>query len=110
MKKGFVYILSNYNRTTLYIGMTNDIENRVLEHKAQIGSAFTRRYQLKYLMYYEECPSIATAIDREKQLKNWKKEWKWNLIRTENPKLEDLAKEWFDDNDINSVITGSFIK
>ena len=69
MKKGYVYMLSNFNRTALYIGMTNDIEIRILEHKAGIGSQHTTKYKHKYLMYYEECPSIEKAIAKEKQLK-----------------------------------------
>jgi putative endonuclease len=110
MKKGYVYILSNYNRTALYIGMTNDIENRILEHKAGIGSQHTAKYKLKYLMYFEECPSIQVAISREKQLKNWNKEWKWNLIKENNPDLWDLATDWFDEVDIESVKTGRFLR
>ncbi len=106
MKEGYVYILSNYNRTSLYIGMTNDIERRVLEHKAGVGSEHTKKYKLKCLMYFEKSPSIQEAIAREKQMKNWHKEWKWNLIKENNPSLEDLAFDWFDEKDIQSVLTG----
>lgn len=88
--------------------MTNNIEARILEHKAEIASKFTTKYKLKYLMHYEECPSIESAIEREKQLKNWKRDWKWNLIKDKNPKLNDLAADWFDEIDIRSVISGSF--
>jgi len=70
MKKGYVYMLSNQKRTMLYIGMTNDIEARILQHKAGIGSNFTTRYHLKDLMHYEIFPDINSAIAREKQLKN----------------------------------------
>ena len=108
MKKGYIYILSNHKRTALYIGMTNDIENRVLEHKAGVGSQHTSKYKLKYLMYYEECPSIEEAIIREKQLKNWHREWKWNLIKEDNPHLSDLASGWLDEKDIESVRSGKF--
>ena len=104
MKKGgFVYILSNYERTTLYIGVTNDIERRVLEHKIGKGSIFTSKYQLKYLMYYEEHTTIIDAIEREKQLKNWHKDWKWNLINEDNPDLIDLSNEWYDDDMIKEI-------
>ena len=106
MKAGYVYILSNFKRTSLYIGVTNDIERRVLEHKAGIGSSHTSRYNLVYLMHYEECPSIEDAIDREKQLKNWHKAWKWNLIKAANPELIDLAADWFEEQDVRAVITG----
>lgn len=100
MNDGFVYIMSNKIRTTNYIGVTNDIERRLMEHKCGAGSNFTSRYKLYYLMYYEQFDSIIDAIDREKQLKNWHREWKWNLIKAENPKLEDLAADWFTDKEI----------
>ena len=106
MKNGYVYILSNFNRTVLYIGMTNNIEVRILQHKAGIGSSFTSRYNLTDLMYFETFQNITSAIEREKQLKNWHKEWKWNLIKDQNPRLLDLATDWFDDVDIESVKSG----
>ena len=90
MRKGYVYILSNKRRTTLYIGVTNNISKRVWEHKIGKGGAFTSKYKLKYLMYAEEYDSISDAIAREKQLKRWHREWKWNLIKELNPTLEDL--------------------
>lgn len=100
-KGGFTYIISNYERTTLYIGVTNDIERRIFEHKIGKGSKFSSRYQLKYLLYYEEHTTITDAIEREKQLKNWHKDWKWNLIKEENLKLIDLANDWYDDEMIS---------
>ncbi len=104
MKVGYVYILSNFKRTSLYVGMTNDIERRMLEHKAGFGSVHSARYNLKYLMHFEECPSIGEAIIREKNLKNWHKDWKWNLVKENNPELKDLAEDWFDEEDIRSVL------
>ncbi len=95
MKQGYIYIMSNKNRTTTYIGVTNNIERRVLEHKTGSGCIFTKRYNLHYLLYYESIEGMQNAIDREKQLKNWHKEWKWNLIREHNPELRDLAEGWF---------------
>ncbi|MEQ9468288.1 MAG: GIY-YIG nuclease family protein [Ekhidna sp.] len=103
MKYGYTYILSNYKRTSLYIGSTNDIERRTLEHKAGIGSSHTSKYQLKYLMHFEKCPDMRSAIEREHQLKNWHKEWKWNLIKEHNPDLEDLAADWFAQEDIRGA-------
>ena len=82
-------------RTVLYIGITSDIERRMFEHKTGHGSAFTRKYNLTDLLYYETYPSSVDAIAREKQLKNWHREWKWNLINKENKYLNDLAKDWF---------------
>jgi len=94
MKQGYVYIVSNKNRTTLYIGVTNNIMRRIMEHKSGQGSIFTSRYQLHDLMYFEQISGMQNAINREKQLKNWHREWKWNLIKEANPELVDLAKEW----------------
>jgi putative endonuclease len=102
MKEGFVYIMSNKNRTTTYIGVTSDLERRVLEHKSGLGSSFTKKYKLYDLVYYEPIQGMQNAIDREKQLKNWHKEWKWNLIKEENPDLKDLAVEWFTKEEIEA--------
>ncbi len=86
-----VYILTNHTNTTLYIGVTNNIARRVSEHRSKIlGSVFTRKYRLKKLVYAEEYEWIYDALEREKQLKRWHKEWKWNLIKEHNPKLENL--------------------
>ena len=105
MEEGFVYILSNKNRTTTYIGVTNDIERRMIEHKIGSGSRFTSKYKLYELMYYESYSLIIDAIDREKQLKNWHRDWKWNLIKEENPKLVDLSTDWFTDLEIEEYKT-----
>lgn len=98
-KQGFVYIMSNKNRTTLYIGVSSNLEVRVLQHKAGL-SKFSSRYNLFELVYYEQVPGIESAIAREKQLKNWHKDWKWNLVRQQNPQLEDLAKDWYTEEEI----------
>jgi len=95
MKTYYVYILSNKMRTVLYIGVTNDIGRRMFEHKTGHGSSFCKKYNLTDLMYYEEYPSNVSAISREKQLKNWHREWKWNLIKKDNQYLNDLSKDWF---------------
>lgn len=92
-KKGYVYILSNTNRNVLYIGMTNDLICRIWRHKQGLGSVFTRIYNLKYLVYFESFPHIQDAIDREKRLKNWHREWKLNLIKGKNPTFRDLWPE-----------------
>lgn len=86
----------NKNRTTLYIGVTNDLIRRVKEHKTHEGSAFTTKYKLTDLLYFETINGFQNAIDREKQLKNWHKEWKWNLIKETNPELKDLSEDWFE--------------
>lgn len=90
MKTSFIYILSNSYRTTFYIGVTNDLKKRIIQHKTKEGSKFTARYNIADLIYFEEFTDVQQAIAREKQLKNWKKEWKLNLIEGLNPKLETL--------------------
>ncbi|WP_121665521.1 GIY-YIG nuclease family protein [Mesonia aquimarina] len=91
MKLSYVYILSNKYRTTFYIGVTNDLKQRLYEHSEETGSKFTSKYNIKDLLYFEKFTEINQAILREKQLKNWKKDWKINLIKDNNPKLETLV-------------------
>ncbi len=86
----YVYILTNYTNTTLYIGVTNDIIRRVMFHRNKKGGVFTRRYHLTKLVFTEEYESIYDALEREKQLKRWHRKWKWNLIKEYNPELKDL--------------------
>jgi putative endonuclease len=90
-----IYILSNFARTVFYIGVTNNIERRVWEHRNQDGGVFTDKYKCHFLMYYEDYNDINNAIAREKQLKNWQRKWKIELIRKTNPDLVDLAKDWY---------------
>jgi len=89
---GSTYIMTNPKRTVLYIGVTSDLISRVIQHKTGKGSQFTRRYHCLDLIYHEEFSFIEEAISREKQLKNWHKEWKWNLIKETNPHLLDLSE------------------
>lgn len=87
----YVYILTNKNNTTLYIGVTNNIVKRLFEHRTRLIEGFTKRYRLKKLVYLEEYNDVNEAIAREKQLKNWHREWKLNLIRKVNPEFIDLS-------------------
>ncbi len=87
--------MSNYGRTTFYIGVTNNIERRVAEHKKLEGSEFTTKYKLTDLVYYEEIFGALNAILREKQLKNWHRDWKLNLIKELNPEMHNLARDWY---------------
>lgn len=91
-KRGYVYILGN-ERPTLYIGVTSDLIRRIFQHKAQLVDGFTKEYHLHKLLYYEEFEDIKSAIDREKQLINWHREWKINLIKQKNPEFKDLYKD-----------------
>jgi len=75
--------------------MTNDLERKIFEHKTRHGSTFCTKYKVTDLLYYEGYPSVVDAISREKQLKNWHRDWKWNLIKSNNKHLNDLSKNWF---------------
>ncbi len=86
----FIYILSNKPKGVLYIGMTNNLIKRVYEHKQKTIEGFTKRYNVTKLVYIEEYSHPNQAIAREKQLKNWHREWKINLIESINPTWEDL--------------------
>ena len=90
MKKGYVYIITNNYHTVLYVGVTSSLADRIYHHKKGEGSDFTRKYNLKKLVWFDEYPSIKDAIEREKQIKNWRREWKFNLIKSINPYLKDL--------------------
>ena len=86
--------MSNPNNTTLYIGVTNDIERRVQEHKSGQIPGFTQKYNCTKLVYYEKYSDIDQAIEREKKLKKWRREKKDWLVRTINPDLRDLFEEF----------------
>lgn len=86
----YIYILTNQNNTTFYIGVTNSILKRTFEHRAKLEDGFTKRYNLNKLVYVEEYKDINEAIQREKQLKRWHRDWKINLIRRVNPEFNDL--------------------
>ena len=90
VKTYYVYIMTNHSRT-LYVGMTNDIARRVAEHKEGLVPGFTRRYRIKQLVYFEEYRDVGDAIEREKQIKGWRREKKIELIESENPGWEDLV-------------------
>ncbi len=94
MKNYYVYILTNKSKT-LYIGVTNDLVRRLYEHKNKIIEGFTKKYNISMLVYYETFSSIENAIRREKQLKNWHREWKVNLIENVNKEWKDLSEELF---------------
>lgn len=81
---------------TLYIGMTNNLERRMYEHKNGINEGFSKRYGLNKLVYFEQFQYVNDAIKREKQLKNWRRQWKIDLIEEENGNWNDLAFDWFD--------------
>ena len=93
MKKYYVYILTNFTNTTLYIGVTGNIERRMYEHKNGLLEGFTKKYNVDKLVYAEECNNINDALAREKQLKKWRREKKEMLINSINPDWKDLMSE-----------------
>lgn len=90
MKGGWVYIMADRYRGTLYIGVTSNISARVWAHREGRGSKFCERYGLKLLVYTEQAPTIQEAIAREKAVKKWNRAWKIELIESANPDWEDL--------------------
>ena len=93
-KDYYVYIITNHTNTTLYIGVTNDIARRMYEHKNKLMGGFSAKYNLCKLVYYEHTEDVYSAINREKQLKRWHREWKINLIKENNPDFNDLSADF----------------
>lgn len=93
MIKGYAYILTNKNLKVLYVGATKNIKRRMDAHKSGKGAIFTKKYNTTILLYFEEFDDFHDAFKREKNLKNWRSEWKWNLIKSSNPDLKDLYLE-----------------
>ena len=89
----YVYILASQHNGTLYIGVTNDLVRRVYEHKNDIVKGFTQNYGVHMLVHYEQCEDAYSALQREKQLKVWKRNWKIRLIEETNPEWKDLYPE-----------------
>lgn len=85
-----VYMLMSQNNSALYVGVTNNLVRRVYEHKNESVDGFTKRYKCKKLVYFEAYNLPSEAIIREKQLKNWHRDWKLNIIREMNPDFMDL--------------------
>ena len=90
----FLHILSNKFNGTLYIGITNDLERRMFEHKNRLIDGFAKKYRLNILVYFETFQYINDAIKREKNMKKWKRQWKIDLIEEDNPNWIDLSKDW----------------
>ena len=89
----YVYILASGKYGTLYVGVTNDLIKRVVEHREGIASAFTRKYKVTQLVYYEVGEDAYEAIRREKQVKHWNRRWKINRIEEMNPEWRDLYED-----------------
>ncbi len=93
MKNYYVYILASKRNGTLYIGVTNDLVKRVYEHKDGLVEGFTKEYGVDRLVYYEQTNDSYSAIEREKRMKKWKRQWKIELIEKFNPEWKDLYKD-----------------
>jgi putative endonuclease len=98
----YVYIMASWSRT-LYTGVTNNLERRVLEHKLKIGSVFTKKYNINRLVYFESTPDIRAAIAREKEIKGWTRAKKIRLIESINPEWRDLSEEWYSSEDAEGI-------
>jgi putative endonuclease len=90
----YVYIVSNWMNTVIYIGVTNNLERRLSEHRRKVNKGFTSKYHINKLVYYDSTNDIRAAIAREKQLKRWSRKKKTTLIESINPQWEDLSKSW----------------
>jgi len=86
----WVYILASRVGGTLYIGVTNDLVRRIYEHRSKVVPGFTRKYGVQRLVYFEQYSTVEAAIDREKKLKKWHRQWKVRLIEESNPDWADL--------------------
>jgi len=90
----YVYILTNWNNHVMYVGVTNNLQRRIYEHKEKLIDGFTSKYNVNKLVYYEETTDVKSAISREKELKGWRRSKKDALVVTMNQNWEDLSKDW----------------
>ena len=91
MRDYYVYIMTNFTNTVLYVGMTNDLDRRVAEHKSGQREGFTKRYNINKLVYWKSSTNVKDAIAREKQIKGWTRKKKKELVKTMNPSWNDLS-------------------
>ncbi len=94
MNRYFIYFMISNNRSALYIGVTNNIQRRIFEHKQHAIDGYTKKYNCVNLVYFEETSSIEDAIAREKQLKKWGRNKKNALVESMNPNWVDLSLDW----------------
>lgn len=87
----YCYLVTNKKEGTLYVGVSTDIRKRIYQHQHGLIDGFSKKYKLKKLVWFEEHTSIESAILREKQIKEWKRQWKINLINRFNPEWKDLS-------------------
>jgi putative endonuclease len=97
MKAFAIYFITNWNHEVLYIGVTSNLEKRLWEHKNKVVDGFTEKYNVFKLVYFEQFADAETAIQREKQLKNWSRSKKDVLVNKINPQWKDLSSGWYQD-------------
>ncbi len=90
----YVYILTNWDDSVMYIGVTGNLPRRLYEHKNHLVGGFTDKYNVHKLVYFEETKDVYSAISREKQLKNWSRSKKNTLVNQINPQWKDLSENW----------------
>ena len=90
----YVYILSNWDDSVLYIGVTSNLTRRLYEHRNHLADGFTKKYNIHKLVYFEETSDVYSAISREKQLKGWSRKKKIDLISKMNPEWKELSASW----------------
>ncbi len=96
MQYYYVYIISNWNNKVIYTGITNDLQRRLYEHKNGTNKGFTKKYNVKKLVYFDYTTDVNEAIKKEKQIKGWTRAKKDALINSQNPEWRDLSEDWND--------------
>ena len=91
----YVYLLTNWNNKVMYVGVTNNLERRVYEHKNKLVEGFTEKYNVFKLVYFEETSDAMSAVEREKEIKKWRREKKDALVLNDNVEWKDLSEGWF---------------
>ena len=90
-----VYIITNKRKTVFYVGLTDNLRRRLWQHKYKLIPGFTAKYNVDMLVYSESLPSKALAAKREKEIKSWSRQKKFNLIKSLNPNFQNLSANWF---------------
>ncbi|MBL7174648.1 MAG: GIY-YIG nuclease family protein [Desulfobacteraceae bacterium] len=93
-RRYYVYLITNWNNKVMYVGVTNNLERRIYEHKKKLVKGFTKKYNVNKLVYFEETQDVIAAINREKEIKKWRREKKNQLVNRINPTWQDLSLEW----------------
>ena len=93
-KHFYVYLLTNCNNKVMYVGVTNDLQRRLYEHKNKLVQGFTEKYNVDKLVYFEETDDVNSALAREKEIKKWRREKKNQLVNRINPTWKELSLEW----------------